>query len=51
MGLPTMQGHMSLEESEVEAEQLWDACESASLKTKELEEQVTNVSRIYLERR
>ena len=51
MGLPTMLGHMSLEESEVEAEQLWDTCESASLKTKELEEQVTNVSRIYLERR
>ena len=51
MGLPTVQGHTSLEESEVEAEQLWDACESASLKTKELEEQVTKVSRIYLARR
>ena len=51
MGRPTMQGRASLEESRLEVEQPWDACESASLKAKELEEQITDVSVIYLARR
>ena len=34
--------------SELETEQSWDACESTSLVTKELNEKVTNGSMIYL---
>ena len=51
MGRPTVQGRTSVKESRLKVEQPWDACESASLKAKELEEQIIDVSGIYLERR
>ena len=36
-----LQGRARYGKSGQEAEQLWDACESASLEAKELDEQVT----------